>query len=246
MPLYQQIYTQLRDEIISGARPLGSLVPTEHEIVAHYNVSRTTAKLALNKLAEQKFVTRKRKVGTRVISRSTMQPIVANISSALEPLLAFGREMRVSVIKIASEPAGELAATLLEVELGTSLLRIDRLRWLDGVPLGFTTAYIPEEVSKTLPLTELESTPLISMMIEAGHLIGSAKQTIAAVLADQSTANFLEMHPMEPLLRITRSYRDAGASPLLLTRAFYRADRYQADVDFGAHSFVAAAMTGKA
>jgi len=239
MPLYQQIYTQLRDEIISGVRPIGSLVPTEHEIVAHYNVSRTTAKLALNKLADQKFVARKRKVGTGVISRSNMQPIVANISSALETLAAFGRNTRVSVIKIATEPAGEPASTLLEVEPGTPLLRIDRLRWLDGAPLGFTMAYMSEATRRTLPLTELENVPLVTMMLEAGHVIGSAKQTIAAVLADKSTAAFLDMHPMEPLLRITRSYRDESGCPLLLTRAFYRADRYQADVDLEAHSLVA-------
>ena len=127
MPLYQQIYTQLRDEIISGARPLGSLVPTEHEIVAHYKGSRTTANLALNKLAEQKFVACKRKVGTRVISRSTMQPLIANTSNATEPLSVIDRETRVTVIKIVTASAGGLAATLLQVELGTWLLRIDRV-----------------------------------------------------------------------------------------------------------------------
>lgn len=52
-----------------------------------------------------------------------------------------------------------------------------------------------------------------------------------AVSADGTMAAALKIDAMEPLLRITRAFKDADGSPLLLTRAFYRADRYQVRLD---------------
>jgi GntR family transcriptional regulator len=58
VPLYHQIFVQLRDEIVSGSRALGSLVPTEQELSENFGVSRITARRALDELALQHFVAR--------------------------------------------------------------------------------------------------------------------------------------------------------------------------------------------
>ena len=57
-PLYHQIFLQLREEITSGERPLGSRMPTEQELVEQFSVSRITARRALDELAEQGLDTR--------------------------------------------------------------------------------------------------------------------------------------------------------------------------------------------
>jgi GntR family transcriptional regulator len=78
---------------------------------------------------------------------------------------------------------------------------------------------------------KLRETPILSLITQTGRDIGSANQTIAAVSADPAMAASLQIDAMEPLLRITRAFRDKEGAPLLLTRAFYRADRYQVRVD---------------
>lgn len=231
VPLYHQIYVQLRDEIVSGARAFGSLVPTEQEISDNFGVSRITARRALHELAVQQFVARKRRVGTQVIYNLPVRPIEANITRAVDSLVTFGRKTKVTVVEIAKEQAQEPIASLLGVAVGTPVVRTVRLRWLDGEPLGCTIAHVPEEFEFVINARSLEDTPILSLVTATGRQIGLANQTIAAVSADSSMAASLKINAMEPLLRITRAFRDTDGAPLLLTRAFYRADRYQVRVD---------------
>jgi len=43
-PLYAHIEQALREAIVSGERPVGSLLPAETELCAHFNVSRYTVR----------------------------------------------------------------------------------------------------------------------------------------------------------------------------------------------------------
>ncbi|RME67622.1 MAG: GntR family transcriptional regulator, partial [Alphaproteobacteria bacterium] len=65
-PLYHQIYVLMREKIISGVYHDGSLIPSEHELEKMFGVSRITAKRALDELASEGLVTRRRGRGTTV------------------------------------------------------------------------------------------------------------------------------------------------------------------------------------
>src|SRR3546814_584679 len=107
VPLYHQIFLTLRDDIIAGRRAHGSLMPTEHELIATMVVSRITARRALDELAEHGFVERRRRTGTRVIYRAPTAPIEANLEQTLESLLAFGRNTQVRVTTFETIPASD-------------------------------------------------------------------------------------------------------------------------------------------
>lgn len=174
---------------------------------------------------------RKRRVGTQVIYNLPVKPIEANIAKTVDSLMTFGRQTKATVVEIGKEAASEPVASLLGVEPGTMLVRVLRLRWLDGEPLGSTVAHLPLEFEPLITEEKLEKSPLLSLITETGRTIGSAHQTIAAVSADAAMAASLKINPIDPLLRITRSFLDTNGDPLLLTRAYYRADRYQVRVD---------------
>ena len=65
-PLYIQIYNSLLDGINTGKYKAGEKVPSEKELVEQFNVSRITAKKALNKLANEGYITRRRGRGSFV------------------------------------------------------------------------------------------------------------------------------------------------------------------------------------
>src|SRR5574337_1348209 len=50
-PLYYQMFTILRDHVLSGKAPVGTQLPTEFELANSFGVSRITAKRALDDLA---------------------------------------------------------------------------------------------------------------------------------------------------------------------------------------------------
>src|SRR3546814_20793235 len=62
------------------------LLPTEQELSAQFGVSRITARRALDELAAQDFVERKRRVGTTVAFRSPAKPFQGDIDQAVESL----------------------------------------------------------------------------------------------------------------------------------------------------------------
>lgn len=72
--LYQQIYNELLERIISGDLPPGSRLPTEMELTKLYQVSRITSKKALNLLADAGFAIRRSGLGTFVTGNQNASP----------------------------------------------------------------------------------------------------------------------------------------------------------------------------
>lgn len=68
-PLYQRIFNELVSEIEKGVYTEGSRLPSESELCQQYNVSRITAKHALDKLEEQNYVNRIKGKGSFVKAR---------------------------------------------------------------------------------------------------------------------------------------------------------------------------------
>lgn len=231
IPLYHQIFLQLRDEILSGRRPHGSPMGTEKEVSADYAVSRITARRALAELAQHHFVARKRRVGTTVIYRPPVKPIEANMDQAVDSLIHFGRVTQVRVLALQKEPASAWVAEAMRLTAGAWILRADRVRYLNEEPLGFIISYVPIALSNHITRKGLLQTPVLELIKRAGCQLGKASQTVAAMLADPQLCGTLEVEPRSAILCITRTVFDQGGIPLLLTIAHYRSDRYQLRLD---------------
>lgn len=235
VPLYHQIFLLLRDEIISGQRPLGALVPTEEELSRIYGVSRITTRRALDELAQSRMVERKRGVGTRVIFEPPSPPIEASIEHALESLLTLGRNTKVELIELVEVEAEAPVIYSLALLPPEKVIRAVRIRWLEGEPLGCVVSYVPSRLGAAFTRAELESTPMLRLLEMAGMKIGTATQTVSATTADSILANMLDVELFAPILRITRTVYDVSGKAILFTLAQYRSDRYQIRLDL--HSF---------
>ena len=66
IPLYQKIYNEIKEQILSGQYPPGERIPTELEISQAYSVSRITATRAVKDLEADGYIHRIRKRGSIV------------------------------------------------------------------------------------------------------------------------------------------------------------------------------------
>jgi len=231
MPLYHQIYLQLREEIVSGARPTGSRMPTEQELARNFKVSRITARRALDELAQTHLVERKRRVGTHVVYQSPAKPLEGDIEKALEALLTFGRRTRVTLLEMGEVSASISAAEALGMEPGAPVIRVVRVRWLDNEPLGHFISHVPVDLGSGMTREELETTPMLSLLERAGVQVGAAAQTITATLADAALAAALKVEIGSAILRVTRTVSDVSGRPVQHIVAQFRPDRYQIRLD---------------
>lgn len=231
IPLYHQIFLQLRDEILSGQRARGSPVPTEMALAETYSVSRITARRALAELAEHNFVARKRRVGTTVIYQPPAQPIEADMDQAVDTLLGLGRVTKVRLLGLRREPASPWVAEAMHLGPGEPVLRAVRIRSLDDEPLGYVVSYVPAALAEHVTRSGLAHKPILQLIQDSGHKLGKATQIVAAMLADPQLCRALRVEPRSAILRITRSVFDHKGKPVLLTIAHYRSDRYQLRLD---------------
>lgn len=84
LPLYTQLYRQLRQHILTGGLPAGCLLPSARVLAADLKVSRNTVEAAVDQLASEGFVVRRVGVGTRVLNVQEAAPF-AERSHRLAP-----------------------------------------------------------------------------------------------------------------------------------------------------------------
>lgn len=231
MPLYHRLYMVLRERIASGKHPEGSVLPSEAELTASFNVSRITAKRALDELAAEGLVERVRGRGTTVTGRAAAvlgaQPITASIDGLRENLTAIGRETSVEVIEFGYAPPPDSVRVRLELAPGEPAQRAVRVRSLDGEPLSQSTTYVPERIGRAYGAKDLAITPLIDLLERAGVVVGTADQSISATLADSVTASRLKVGVGAPLLLMKRCVKDTGGKPAQYIEILYRPDRFE-------------------
>ncbi len=226
-PLYHQIYLILRDQIGGGSYANDDFLPTEHELIRQYGVSRITAKRALDELAADGFAVRMRGRGTRVQRSNPVPPVHAPIEGLLENILAMGLKTEVELLEFDYVPATAEVAAALDCAAGTVVQRAVRLRRLKGEPFSHLVTYVPEAIGRSFSRRDMASRPLILLLERAGASISHAKQVITASLAGADVADLLGVPIGAALLKLSRTVYDQDGRAVEFVTGLYRPDRYQ-------------------
>lgn len=226
-PLYHQIYLILRDQIGGGSYAKDDFLPTEHELIRQYGVSRITAKRALDELAADGFAVRMRGRGTRVQRNAPVPPVHAPIEGLLENILAMGLKTEVELLEFDYLPATAEVAAGLDCAAGTMVQRAVRLRRVRGEPFSHLVTYVPESIGKSYSRRDLASRPLILLLERAGASISHAQQVISATLAGADVADLLGVPIGAALLKLSRTVYDQNGRAVEFVTGLYRPDRYQ-------------------
>ncbi len=83
---HSQLHRLLRDKIVNGICPPGSRLPTETELIEEHQVSSITVIRALNDLAREGLIVRRRRSGTFVVD-PTHRPLIAGRNLRLALLI---------------------------------------------------------------------------------------------------------------------------------------------------------------
>ncbi|MEM5492943.1 GntR family transcriptional regulator [Hoeflea sp. AS16] len=226
VPLYHQIFLILRNRIFGGEVRPGELVPGEQELAAEFNVSRITAKRALNELASAGLVVRERGRGTRVTHRPKAPAVTSSIEGWLENISLMGIATEAQVLDFGYVAASEDIAHALELDPGTDVQHAVRVRSLDGEPMSYLVTYVPADIGRQYDRDDLDTKPLLLLLELAGVKVASARQTISATLADSEVSSALSVHAGTPLIEVRRVVRDSAGRPVEYIRVLYRPDVY--------------------
>jgi GntR family transcriptional regulator len=225
---YQEIERWLRGRVLRSAP--GDPLPSELELAARFGVSRMTARQAVQNLAAEGLVQRRRGAGTFVAPR----PIHRHEGS----LMSFTEDMRRRGMEASSRllEAGLRAASTADLDAlrlpdGARVVAISRLRLADGAPMAIEHAALPAEFAGVLA-DDLEAGSLHESMIARGRVPAISRSWIRARIASSAESRLLGLRARSALLVERRIIYDTDGLPLEHTATMYNADNYAIDAVF--------------
>lgn len=222
IPLHAQIATPLAQLIESGKLAPGTRLEDEVSMANRLQVSRPTARKALETLANRGLIIRRRGAGTEVTPRQVHRPMA--LTSLYEDLVKSGHTPRTSVLDWAEESAAPGIATALGIAEGTQIVHIRRLRMIDDRPLAILSNYLPREIAPTKD--ELARNGLYELLRERGVEVSIGVQQIGARLATAEEARLLHEPTGSALLTMQRTAYDPAHKAVEFGMHVYRASLY--------------------
>ncbi|KXI30452.1 GntR family transcriptional regulator [Paraglaciecola hydrolytica] len=232
-PLYHQVYLFLKEKIHLGEIPFGDKMPTEHQLSDVFGVSRITAKRAMDELAEEGYISRRRGKGSHVTYKHRAEQLAAPISGLLENLAVMGRETQVQSLMFRSAIPPLDIQERFGIDGNTELIQSQRIRLSDGVPFGYYGSWTRDIgglycEENLLKMSRMEIFRKSGIEIE----LGKVKQSVTATLSNVDTAMHLSIPTGKPLLVLDRSMYDKNGELFDHMYAVYRPDQYQFEMEF--------------
>lgn len=224
VPLYYQLATILRENIISGRYVVGDKLPTEAEFVSQYAVSRATVRGALRSLKDEGLIRRQAGRGTFV---SGMPEFIGTLKmdGTLNGLIAMGLATSPRLVDLQEVTVTPHQAEVLGMEPGTPAIRAYRVRYYKDHPYCYIINTLPLDIGKKISASEWESGSIL-MHLQARHHIqlGDADEYVRATVADANLARWLQVRIGAPLLQVEYLIRDADGHPVESPIIYYRSD----------------------
>ncbi|KJQ53968.1 GntR family transcriptional regulator [Microbacterium sp. SA39] len=205
--VYTQIADELRTQIAGGALRPGDDVPTEAELAEKWHTSRGPIRNALAALRSEGLIETSRGRPARVVARKANQAVDVSV-----PFTRWARELGVTpgaqTQELSLRRAGDMASAL-GVEPDDTIVSVVRLRLLDGRPTMLERLAYTEVVGRRLFEVDLNEVSITEHLASVGHPIVDLQHVIDAVAADDQDAALLRVPRGTPILRLSRTSRDA-------------------------------------
>lgn len=225
-PLHAQISLWLRAQIERGTWREHGRLPPEPTLAAELGVSRGTLRRAIGGLVADGLLTQTPGRGTFVAGAVVEPPLAQRLTTLSEAFIDAGQPLTTTVIAVERETAPQPVAILLETAAPTEVLRLERVRHLEGLPVARLVNTVRLDLAPGLEDVDFSSTPLFEVLEhQYGLAIASARRTFDAVLAGPDNADLLDIDAAAPLLHLEQLSRTADGTPIEHSDVWLRADR---------------------
>jgi GntR family transcriptional regulator len=229
LPRYSQLANILRDRIGRGELPAREPIPSERQLEKDYSVSRTTIRQAIELLVRQGFLYREHGRGT-FVSPQKLQKGISELTSFTEDMRRRGMEPGQKILGIENVRPSESIRARLELAADCrSVLRIERLRLGDGIPMGLQTSHYVLPAGETITREDLERVGSVYRILqERFYLIPTeADETLEVTVATAAEAALLQVRRGSPLLLSERTTYSQYRRVIEFVKILYRGDRYR-------------------
>ncbi len=216
-----------RQQVLELIEPLGvgTAIPSERQLSVDLGVSRLTVRAALDELAREGYLVRRRGSGTYVQQPKISQQLT--MTSFSEDMRRRGMAASSKTLSLNRPLAGARLGRFLNVSPGEEIVVVKRLRLADGVSMAIETLHFPASVVPGVQPRDLEGSFYDLLRTRYGIEIGRATQTIEPTVTNEEESAALGVPLHSPAFLFERTSRDASERTLEFVHSIYRGDRYQ-------------------
>jgi GntR family transcriptional regulator len=210
--LHQRIAADLRSSIHDGTLAAGARLPTEQDLMATYQASRTPVRQALATLANEGLIETATSRGTFVRENRPLTLYasryerehheVGPVDAYTSELLAQGRSAGQST-EMRIVPASEAVAFRLQVAEGNLVVLRRCVRTVDGKPSSVQDSFYPYDIAEGTEILSPHDVErgIITVLADAGHVeVGYVDEIIPRMPPTDEENRLLELGPGVPVL----------------------------------------------
>lgn len=222
-PLYQQLMSRLKNDILAGVYPAGARIPSEQVLCDTYGVSRVTVRKAMLDLVQEGLLVRRQGKGT-FVADERIQRDLQQITSFSDACREMGHQPGARLVSAEWSPATAEDVEKLGIAEDAQVVEMVRLRLCDGEPVMLEINRFPARYA--FLLEEEGKSSLYAVLLSHGVKPASAVHDISLGHATPFVSRHLGCNQGDALLLLDETVLDQHGEPLHLSRQWIRGDKY--------------------
>ncbi len=218
-PKAQHIANEVRRRIVEREWRQGDRIPDEADLAIEFDAARATVNKALQLLADEGLLDRKRRAGTRV-AIDPVRKATFTISIVREQVEQAGMAYSHRVVAQREGPIPADIATRIGLPQGEVLLHMRAIHYADGKPFQFEDRWVNPRAAPSLAKVDFRQLNANEWLVRNAPYL-RAELTFSAENASRRDARLLNTEPGRALLILHRTtWNDLG--PITTVRVAFQ------------------------
>lgn len=220
VPRHRQIADHLRKEIADKEFEPGDKLPSEKRLCDYFDVSRITVRQALKSLENEGLIFKKQGLGAFVSDDNNAQQLV-QLTDFSEDMRRAGYTSSSKLIRFKRvDPEPEINP-ILELPPASPLIRIDRVRMGNGIPVAFDITWLPGSYGQLLLDEDLTNKTIYEILEDTYSIpISAGRYKFTATKADAYIAKHLNIEEGNPVFEIDRCSRTTAGKKIYFQKRY--------------------------
>ena len=207
---FQRLQSDLASLIAKTAA--GERLLSEPELAKKLGVSRATLREAMRTFETQGLIRRRQGSGTFVVGQVPVMEAGLEVLESLETMAErLNLEISVNNLQLETISADYDNSQVLDVPIGTHLLRVQRVMREENRPVAYLLDTLPEDVLKPDQLPPNFDGSVLDFLLKRGDSLTVSKAAISAIGAPADVAKALQIQRGDVLLEfVSKLYHSNG------------------------------------
>ncbi len=225
-PQYKKVYETLRKHISEDFYKQGDLLPSENELCQAHNTTRPTIRKALDALVNEGFIKKHQGKGSIVMGAPKGIGILS-ITGTTSAIGDKNLETKIIVKPVFQKRDSAFGFDLSDFEKETGFIYMERLRYMNGVPVFFDLSLIPNVNLPRFTSRNMDNKSLFEVLRKHYNIeVKGGEQKLMAISANKLLKKHFKVGEGHPILMLNRKIETNKLNYYIYSQVFCNTEEH--------------------